>query len=211
MRYNEDSCSIVIPGRWNKYILTPEWIGNNIFNEEKLKVEYPINNPDLPTRYVSSEDVVFIPSIHRITFLLNSSFSTDILKKIVAMNQKILKLLSYTPILGLGINFSFQEDVGNFSHLDQFELPDNDKFLDKFFETQVTEIKREFKYDNTTLNFSIANNNTVINFNFNYHYDVLTVKEASDVLNEDILINCRDKSLNLLETIYDLKLEEEEE
>ena len=39
MKIIDGTWSLVTVGKWNKYILNPNWVGKNIFNEEKIRVD----------------------------------------------------------------------------------------------------------------------------------------------------------------------------
>jgi len=41
------SWSLVLAGKWNRHILTPKWVSDNLFEDENIGVEFPINRPDL--------------------------------------------------------------------------------------------------------------------------------------------------------------------
>jgi len=68
MIIKSDGWNLVLLGKWNKYILSPEWTAENIFQVDGVQVEFSINL-DRPHRYTSDtvrmipgeDSVVFIP------------------------------------------------------------------------------------------------------------------------------------------------------
>ena len=204
--------SVVVPGHWNKYILNPAWVGQNLFKEDNIKVEYPVNNPDFPPRYVSSENIIFIPANHRITFLLQDPFNDSVMEKISIMMKNLIEALPHTPIAGVGINNSFELPTSEFEQLELFQLSDADGFSEINCDIKVTEVKRQFTSDGKTINLSIINNNEVVIFDFNYHFEISSSEDAVTLFsNENILKEARDKSINVLKSIYNLTIEDEEE
>src|SRR4030042_1937850 len=69
MKIKDESCTIVLIGNWNKYILSPGWSAKNIFNEPKLQVEIALDL-GLPPRYTSEQTHVrMIPAADNVTFV----------------------------------------------------------------------------------------------------------------------------------------------
>lgn len=208
MKNREGSWSIIIPGHWNKYILNPSWVGKNLFLEDEVRVEFPVNNPDLPPRYVSSNKIIFVPANHRVSFMIQDPSDNDLLKNVSSMVTKLAELLPHTPIFGLGINNGFEHPSNAFDSVEIFQFKDSDDFIDFGCTPKNTEIKRQFEYNGKIINLSISNNNEIICFDFNYHYDIINTVQAIDTFKQDILIETRDTSIKILKDVYQLSYDE---
>jgi len=211
MKIIDGSWSLVIVGKWNRYILNPSWVGKNLFGEEQIKVEFPVNNPDLPPRYVTADNIIFIPATHRINFIAQEPYSDKMLTKIGGMSRVLLQTLSHTPISAIGANFGFEQSSDKFESLNLFKFHDSDKLADNELILKSSEIRREFEICNRLLNFKIIYNENKVTFDFNFHYNVSNSTEALDILVDTLLLENRDISFDILKKIYTIVLEKGEE
>ncbi len=104
MNLRKDSVSLIIVGKWNRYILTPEWIAKHFFNATELAVEFSLNL-DSPPRF-TRDDIRIVPEDNRIKFEA-LRYNDDVLLQIEQMSVKLAKLLPVTPVKAFGINFGF--------------------------------------------------------------------------------------------------------
>lgn len=211
MKLIDGSWSLVITGKWNRYILNPSWIGKNLFHEDQIKVEFPVNNPDLPPRYVSSDNIIFVPTTHRTNFIVQEPYSDEMLTKIGKMNRILVEILSHTPLSGIGANFGFEQDSDQFTGLDLFKFHDLDHLADNDLFPKTMEIRRQFDIDKSQLNFTIRYDEEKVTFDFNFHYNVSSSAEALEILVDNLLIENRDKALQILKNTYNLELNTGEE
>lgn len=211
MKIIDGTWSLVTVGKWNKYILNPNWVGKNIFNEEKIRVEFPVNNPDMPPRYISSDNIMFVPANHRISFIAQDPYNDEMLKKICNMNRKIIEILSHTPITAIGSNFGFEEKSEIFSQLELFKFFDSDLLTDNGYLPKISEIKRQFQLDSGLLNLTIKYDEETVTFDCNFHYKVSGAEDAIPILQEDLILKNKEISFHILKNLYKLEIDEEEE
>jgi len=211
MKIIDGAWSLVTAGKWNRYILNPGWIGKNLFNEEEVKVEFPVNNPDLPPRYTTSDNIIFVPATHRTNFIAQSPYSNEMLIKICKMNRKLMEILLHTPITAIGANFGFEEKSEKFRYLDLFKFSDSNTLADNDYIANISNLKRQFELEKGLLNFTISYNEETVKFDFNFHYQVSGTDEALQILQDDTLITNRDIALKISKEFYDLEIDEEEE
>lgn len=211
MRIAPNSWSVVLVGKWNRYILTPQWVGTNLFEEDNIQVEFPVNRPELAPRYRSSDNIVFSPSIHKSQFFAQEPYNDQMLQRIAIMTRKLLTILIHTPLSSIGTNFGFEELAQNFPDLNFFNLTDSDQFAERIENVNSIEIKRQFNINGRVLNFTIISKGENVYFDFNFHYEAANPQTAAQIINDDLLILNRDLALELLNEIYNLELEEEEE
>jgi hypothetical protein len=203
-----DSSTLVIVGKWNKYILSPNWVANTIFEEATLNVDFPLRL-DLPSKYTSpTSNITFIPSEDRVIFI-PPNFEESTLTKIEKMSHTLLTHLSYTPIIAFGINICFVEK-DNAALYALFNISDNDKLSESGFQISTNSVVRNLKSDNgQILNFKITQKANEITFEFNFHYPVKNATEAREKLEEGIILKNKGIALELLEGKYDLQLDAE--
>ena len=130
------------------------------------------------------------------------------------MGRTLLEILDHTPVSALGINFGFEESTENFEKLDIFSFGDTTDWIDRSYTQETAEIKRRFKLGNDEkgiLNFSLILNQRKVALDFNFHYDCADTEKAKEIILEGIIAKNRDIALNILEDVYSLTLEEEDE
>jgi hypothetical protein len=208
MKIVDGTCSFIIVGKWNRHILTPEWVAKNVFQTEKLEIQFPINQPDLPPRYKSSDNILFIPAVNRCQFIAQEPYDDGMLGKICRYVKSLVSILAYTPISGFGINFVFEEKSENFKQLELFRLFDNDEIIKKKYSAKVIDIKRQFQLDaNNLLNFGISYKQDRVAFDFNFHYNATTPAEIEALTTEDLFVENKIKALDLMKDVYQLELD----
>jgi len=201
---------LVLVGKWNKYILVPDWVGTNIFKQKTVQVEFPLNLQG-PPRFTNDEgDIRMLPDDDRVIFVAVKN-DEAILKKIEQMANDLLSILPYTPISSFGENFGFIEETNLERILPLFEFPDNDSLSRKGCAIGKSSIRRTIsKYPNTVLNFVMKQDGPKVIFDFNFHYLVKDAKEALEKITGSFIENKR-RSEEFLREIYGLEYETEEE
>jgi hypothetical protein len=208
----DGTCSFIIVGKWNKHILTPEWVGKKVFKAEQLEIQFPINQPDLAPRYKSSDNILFVPAVHRCQFTAQEPYDDEMLRKICRYAKDLVSTLQYTPVSGFGTNFVFEEKSENFKQLELFNLLENDKLKQKNYTAKIIEIKRQFSLaENNFLNFGISYTQDRIVFDFNFHYNAANPSEIAALTTENLFIENKKRALDLMKDIYDLELDSYEE
>lgn len=198
---NINVSTIVIVGTWNFGIFTPEWVKENVLQDEgEIQVLYP-TTPMLSLKYVVKDKYSFAINNNRLEFQLLSNTeenSIELLKPI----RNILRCLVYTPIQSCGINFVFScKEMG-----ETIAKLGNTERLTGLLKSNLIsiELTRSYKIkDNCILNLKIlqADDNTL--FDFNYSFTTKNNKEILDVLGDDNIINVyRFKSNSLLNDLY---------
>ena len=210
MKIIDGSCSLVIVGKWNRYLLTPEWVGKNLFHEETIEVEFPINRPDLAPRYKTKDNIMFLPAVHRCQFIAPEPYDDKILEKICVYSKKLIEILNHTPVSALGINLGFEASIDEFENIELFSLSDSDALIDEDYVTKTIEIKRQFEINEKLVNLSITKTPDTISFDFNYHTDIDDTKNFTDLLSDDQMKKNKNESIKMLSLVYNLTLDEEE-
>ncbi len=129
--------TLVVVGKWNIHIFSPEWVKNNVFGGEDMNVEVAL--PVGPYQF-SNEQFKLTVSSNRIHFeMLSVNEDTEI--TVVSVLRTILRLLNQTPVSAFGFNYVFETDA----ELNRYFLDfGEDKEQNNPFE-KVT-IKREVRW-----------------------------------------------------------------
>ncbi len=193
--------SVVVVGAWNIAIFTQQWVRDNILRAEdypQFSVEYPLNV--LNSLRFSTDKFSFCIAEGRLVFTLLSN-TEEAAKDVTATLRTICQKLPHTPVRALGINFAFEAD----KNIDiNSSLPQTRELVDRIGNIKTTNITRGFVIsDNETLNFKIVSDEKTI-YDFNYDFQVKKITDITDIIADDdnIINNKKEKSLNLLEDIY---------
>lgn len=210
MKIIDGSVSLILVGKWNRHILTPKWVARKIFEEEKIQVEFPINNPEIGPRYRSESNIIFKPSVHRCEFFPLEPYEDETLRRTSLLVKRLVSILVHTPITGMGINFGFEEKSEDFIKLGLFGIDDTDDLLELGLKSEETEIIRHISIENRTLNLKAIFNPNTVTLDFNFHYNATSANDVAGIINDGLIISNRDLALTILEKVYELTLDEME-
>jgi hypothetical protein len=207
MKVNNDFWSIVLVGKWNRFILSPQWVGKNIFEEPGLQVEFALNL-ELPPRYTSNEKFIrMVPAEDRVIFFPLKQ-TDECLLEIEKRADKLFELLPHTPMTAFGINFGFIE-TSNTKLYEIFNIVDNGNLGKVGCELKETSISRNFLYGGSNLNLKITLKIDKVSFDFNFHYAVKNASEARDKLKGNI-IKGKKAAEGILHSVYELDYDQSE-
>lgn len=203
MTLKEESISIVIVGNWNKYILNPKWLSENIFDNKEIEVKLSINFDKPPI--MSIENIRFIPAQNKVYFFALDK-TPETLKYLSKKAYKLIETLEHTPISTFGTNVEYVTDYnGNIDNLINTNDEEIFKKMDSFKEIE-TSILKTFEYNDKIINLNIKNNRKIVEFSFNFVYPLLN-NDYKNCLTEKILINNKEDAEMILRTVYGLEVE----
>lgn len=208
MTFEEDSLSLVIVGKWNLGILTPEWVGSNIFKNNEIEVEFALNSFDDPMRF-SHGDIRIVPSNSKVAFFPQKR-DDQTLRKVEEMARTLAEILTYTPVNAYGINFSIVEKDPDTFLVGKFNLEDDVAFSDGGFRIKATQLNRSIELENGILNLKVSFQEDQVKFFFNFHYLVSNIKEVSDTV-DGKFPECKKIVEKIMGDVYKLQIEGWEE
>lgn len=200
MKVKTDLTNLVITGKWNKYILSPDWLAKHIFDKSDIKVEFSLTLDHL-TRF-TCDNIRIVPTEDRVLFIA-LEYSNGLLEKIEDMAYRLIDLLPFTPIAAFGTNFAYIEESAGTDLLDIFELKDNNKLSDYDVTIEKYLIQRTLLIEGQKLNLDIIQDGGNVVFGFNFHYDAPTKDDIKGRFVENKKI-----AENLLNKVYELVLED---
>ncbi len=173
--------NIVIVGRWNRFILNPEWVSKTLFETDKMQVEFSFDLL-LPPRY--SIDSIRLTTLDDRVIITPLEYTDDVMQTAEVISLKLINLLPHTPLTGIGFNYGYQCEGSLINQILEFK----DK-LDAEVHASMSFIswKRSYKFDDYLLNVEQSKNEDKLFIDFNYHFTNAYFKENLDVLNSKIV------------------------
>lgn len=207
MKPTEDGVTLIVAGKWNRYILSVEWLAKNIFRADDIQVEFSLNL-DLPPRFLK-DNVRIVATNSRIVFTA-LKYQDSVLSSIEQMAQRLATLLPVTPVTAFGINFAYRETAAPPSLIELFSFEDNARLADHGIAIQTSEIKRKVTLDDHIVNLSIRQESGVIGLDFNFHTDIGALEQLPPLL-EGRFVRNKNVAERLMKDVYGLALEALEE
>lgn len=184
----ENIGTLIIYGKWNKNLLTPNWVQKNIFKEESdsIQVEFNIIDIEQSPRYIY-KNVKFIPSWNNVS-IQASEYSDEIFITIEGLAKELCKKLPETPVLAIGYNFVYSENISSLDEIDKLFNYDDTSILSRLNLTiKNPSLTRQIENKGGILNFTISQKDSDVLFKFNFHYDINNNEEIDAVLDGRIL------------------------
>lgn len=136
----QDNWGIVLAGHWNRMIFTPEWVGARLFQQEEVETQIALM-PVFPIIYRHDEVVIEVSS-SRLIFRPRFD-SKRSLEEAERMAVTVMDDLPNTPLMGVGINFSFVERDPPPKLISLFNLEDGRLIERAQWEAPETKISRK--------------------------------------------------------------------
>ena len=165
MILNLGTWGIVLAGHWNRMIFTPDWVGEKLFHEDEVEAEFALL-PGFPVLYRHSQVLMEAVS-SRLVF--RPRFNTEeALKMSERMALAALTELPNTPLLGVGINFSFKEANPTNDLLKLFNVGDAGAIARRGWETPETTVVRKLTGKDGSLNLTLFHDGSSIAIDLNF-------------------------------------------
>jgi hypothetical protein len=208
MRPKLSDWTLVLAGRWNVDILSPDWVAQTIFDATNCEIQMTLDGVRNSLSYIF-EDVVFFPQDNRV--VLNVRRADE--KCLRAAENAALKLtqaLPVTPVKGVGFNFGYTEDNPDSELLKLFQSEDTAKLLDLSLQEERITIAKQMKFGNSILTLSLISFEGRVDVILNYHFDTSGNIKPSDCLGENA-VKFEEHAKQLLSRVYSLELSNGEE
>lgn len=208
MTIQSDSMTLVLAGRWNKYIFTPTWVSENIFQTSEVQVEVAIDNLDAPIRY-QYQNIRFTVEPARVIFTSLAN-EPEVFTSIERIAKHLCELLPQTPAIGYGINIVFVCDPVPSAVNSLLTIPDSRLFSDNLLTISSQTVVRKLAFDGQVCNLSVAIEGSKAIFSFNFHTEAATASLIASALANKFSENYA-KAREIMNHIYNLQLEGYEE
>lgn len=196
--------SLVILGKWNTAILSPDWLAREVFNKTEVQIMYPVLGGGPPI--FEANDMRVVVSGERIMFIPHMNTDEN-LNRIESAAMNVLNILHHTPISAFGENFYYTVDMSTKQLDDVFVFSDTTLLEKAYVMNSGMSLRRTINIENCQLNLTITSGENY-QIEMNYHYNVDSASQAAQLMNNTYIRN-RNHSLELLENVYNLTLDKE--
>ena len=204
-----ETWGIVLAGHWNRMIFTPEWVGARLFHQDEIETQIALL-PVFPVLY-RHEQVILEASGGRLIF--RPRFDSPVsLEAAERMAVTVLDDLPNTPLMGVGVNFTFEEKRPPGEMLQLFNLNDARKISRANWETPETKIVRRLTSELGTMNLSLGYENGIVCIDINFHTEATGATPAVNKAAREAVFGrisgLRETAVKFLRDIYNLRFEE---
>ncbi|MHB9026216.1 MAG: hypothetical protein ACYC7E_18920 [Armatimonadota bacterium] len=206
MRPVPESCTIVMVGSWNTRLLSISWISQYLFDGQEVVGEFSAI-PGLPDRF-TADDIRILPAEERL-LIAPTKFSDELFQSAEEKAVKILRLLQYTPLRAVGVNYVFIEDQPIPAVEELFENVNSARITQQLGGPVQTAVQWSFPYEDGTVNVAVVKKDDSTRLSFNYNWDLTIPAGAVNVL-EGKLIRMKQDTLQTISNSWELTLDEEE-
>lgn len=209
MKKDLSQWSLVIVGRWNRAILSAQWLAKEVLGEEEIGIMFPVVGVGPPIFYTKDLNLRIVVSSESVTFVPLKD-SREVLTRIEKAATHILKTLPHTPILAFGENFHYTVDGCPDELTRLLNLEDADR-LGLHGKIGGVSLKRTVNLEACELNLTLSRDGAC-RIELNYHYAATPESATADAMAkrmEGTYVANRGHGLKLLEAVYGLTLEED--
>ncbi len=203
-----EAWTVVIVGYWNPRVFTPQWVAQTLLHEQNITLEFGVINADPSLRF-TSPSVLLMPTNNNLQLAAKDT-SDATLQRMEEVATRALELLSHTPIAGVGINFGFSVADAPPDVLALFKTSDQNALSEVGYEIVRTDIQRAFQVEDRVMNLTCSFHDGGTDILLNFHSDAPSTEVAIEKLRGQVL-RSRDIALKLLDDVYHLTLDTEEE
>lgn len=199
--------TLVVVGKWNIHVFSPDWVKQNLFEGEEMKISVVLPSGPFQFRGNSFELTV---SDNRLHFELLSKEDSARIDAIQAL-RTILRLLGQTPVTAFGINFVYDTDHDLRDYFKSFGQTNNVVGL------PFTRIKREVKwsmYDekSNSTNIRLFEETGKYRVDVNYNYPVTECFQIMEMIDDDsVLANKKADCEQLLKERLNIDIDSQDE
>lgn len=206
-----DTWGVVLAGHWNRMIFTPEWVGANLFHQETIETEIALL-PVFPVIYRHPLVTLELSGV-RLVFRPRGD-NTRALALVEEMASTALRELPNTPLMGVGINFSFTERNPPPTLLELFNLADAGEIAHEGWEAPEIKLVRKLTGEHGMMLLTLGYDRDKVDIDINFHSETLGATLAANKVAQMAVsgrvLPLRESALSFLDNVYHLKIEEGE-
>lgn len=199
-----ETWTIIILGKWNVAIFSPNWLSKNVFHEQEMTMEFTVEPSN--TRRITARGISLQPQSGRLVLGL-SEISLEALSRLEATACALLDKLPHTPVSQTGINFGFRIDEPEQALLDHFQFVDGNWFADHEMSSTSRVMGRSLEIDEGVLNLKVEIKASAIDIHFNFHSETPSAGAAKEAIQGKVA-NLKEKAEFVLQDLYNLEMEE---
>lgn len=208
MKPSLENWTIVVAGAWNAQIFSPEWVGSNLLDAQEFEIHLVFQGSNVFSSFVT-QDIIFNPSSTQIICGVKNT-SDAVLVRVEDLMVQALKILPYTPINAVGINFGFDDDIPSKELVNLFDFSDNFKLSDLNYLVTESQIIRQIDLGDRTLNLRqtlSSDSSKGAKTHINFHKDVSNAEQAGDWLKGKVL-DSKKAAYKIVNDVYGIEIQE---
>lgn len=209
MRIDANRCPLVLTGSWSQAIFSIPFVLENVFEgAEEIKAEMGLADGNLVLRFQGG-GMTFIVQGDRVSWI-PAETSNPTLSRVEESANRLVNRLSITPLSGRGLNYGFNVENPSTIIGQLLDPPDLTKLQGLATSDSVgLTLKRTWQAgdDVVSVTMSRQREDTAVAIDLNFHRNVNTAQATADSL-KGAVVSCRDRALEILDKVYDVRLEE---
>ena len=185
-----EETSLVVAGAWNPAILTPDWVLKHGLEREssaRIQAFFPAGIGGLfeYPRFQLESDFSFMvrPDALVVTPVEVTDVNLQLTENAVG---RIVTILKYTPVAGVGHNFEFRDSHPNIAYLEAFTAARQDitECINAEWRPAATTLSTSFLKDDGRVVVNIVRNFDagVLSVKFNFHHPVGSIDDIMNIL-----------------------------
>ncbi|MBP7279401.1 MAG: hypothetical protein KBA11_08315 [Sedimentibacter sp.] len=193
--------TIIINGKWNKRIFTPEWINKFLLPEEKNLIIDVILDDEVAMK-VSSKSIGIQTTDARLC-IINYGITDEIYQQVEEVVFKIADYLPHTPVKTFGVNFAYSTEI-NEAVLALIKTQYSQIIKDNEYPVSKEYFRYNFQYDEQDINMIISVDYTKnkIDYNVNFNYIIKTLTDVKTHLDSYGILKCKKAAIKIVNQIY---------
>ncbi len=205
-----DRWSIVLVGRWNRWVFSAPWIDQHLVEDsskkQPIEMEMTIDDPALPWKF-SFGGLTLTVQNGRIAVGFRAP-DESILTAGCELASAVLRKLPHTPLKAVGVNYEFLVRNPEGPALEAFDMRDNRRLADAGLTVIGTTVVRKLAGSGHELNFRMTvRADSAVEIGFNFHCDTPTVDDGLKFLGQGI-VGFRDRAAEILKDAYSIEFTE---
>lgn len=172
---------IVIPGRWNAAILSPEWLAPHFFNLDQDSIDgniIEVYESGALTKNILFIDGIGIAASDARVEIFASAEDADHFGMVQSAAHRLLSALAHTPIGACGYNFSFSDLGDNEAFQDLLEV--EDPLKGELVRTN-SKVSSTYEYSND-VELNVQKDQRRQSLSLNFHRRIAPNEEAAEAL-----------------------------
>ena len=164
-----NSITCVFNGDWNNLFMQPDWIAQNIFQQDTLEVSVNGYSNNISVAF-KNENVVLHPSQMQVVFNFTKESCDSSYDYFCQCINNYLKKAHTTMLTSYGINGDFLDQGDVYTSIVD-DMKDNNGLMENSCEIVSTRVSKTVRYDKKVFNIETFNDNGDTKIHINEHHE----------------------------------------
>ena len=208
MRLDGSSLTVVLVGDWNRLYSKPEWIAQNIYeeNEIEISINKDWETPGFNVMY-KKNNVLISPEQQMVTFT-STDISDETLENLAKFITNYLDKAVTPTLLAYGFNLEFSDSNATLFAESIDDMSDSISLIECGYSIESTRIEKSLVKDGKNIKLAMAFANNELNLHFNEHHG--DIEDLKPTIDKACLISFIEQCKSIVLALgYDLEGDEE--